>query len=150
MDFQHQDSECFVTCLSSLFEKEREICTHCFSIFIYADETWVTRLERWTLIYEDMQNMAQNKSQDDSKCNKGNFHDLVTRVAAQLHLFSQQTFQRRSDSCIVWIVNFFMLVDATFVSRKGGGKRKSKRGCNRSHLSINIFGNKMSHNLLVI
>lgn len=31
-------------------------------------------------------------SQDDSKCNKGISSDLVTNVAAQLHLLFQQIF----------------------------------------------------------
>lgn len=58
--------------------------------------------------------------QDDSKCNKGISNDLVTNVAAELRLFFQQIFSRsmKNDSCKIWTVNVFMLVNSTFCVKK--------------------------------
>lgn len=123
-------AECLVTCLSSLVKtKEKSVLTTSQYLFMQMrhespgcrDEPWfMTTSRKWLKI---------SVSQDDSKCNKGISNDLVTNVAAQLHLIFQQIFPRsmKNDSCIIWTVNFFMLVDSTFCVKKRD-KRKSKRG----------------------
>lgn len=67
-------------------------------------------------------------SQDDSKCNKGISSDLVTNVAARLHLFFQQIVPKsmKNDSCVIETANFFMLVDSTFCVKKRKREKEKK------------------------